>query len=389
MSSLDDCYTWSKKPSDDKETLRQKTQESKELAGRYWDWGTSSWLFPLFLSLPTSNLSANAIGYTFKLFPELSGAHCLQHWFKPQHPFSVFFFFFFLFVGLHCQACGILVPWPRIESVFPALAVQRLNKWTTREAPSPLDYCRSLSPALTAVCSPHSNQRDTFQIEVRAWHSFAQTLLLFPIFLGVKALYPLQSLTPSTPHPPSSILPSLCPHPQLYLSRSLCSNDIGLCDLSPFAQQWFECLLYSRHQNVRLKTELKAETNTILSVLMFSHVWLCDPLDCSPSGSSVHGIFQAGILEWVAISFSKGSPQPRDQTQVSCVSCTAGRFFTCWAIREAPSIGCFPVSPSYTSISVLMLFICISLSPALCLAWLIKWTIHVWAEDRKMDRQIN
>ena len=94
VSSLDDCYTWSKKPSDDKETLRQKTQESKELAGRYWDWGTSSWLFPLFLSLPTSNLSANAIGHTFKLFPELSGAHCLQHWFKPQHPFSVFFFFF-------------------------------------------------------------------------------------------------------------------------------------------------------------------------------------------------------------------------------------------------------------------------------------------------------
>ena len=39
---------------------------------------------------------------------------------------------------------------------------------------------------------------------------------------------------------------------------------------------------------------------------------LCDPMDCSPQGSSVHGILQARILEWVAISFSRGSPQPRD-----------------------------------------------------------------------------
>ena len=52
---------------------------------------------------------------------------------------------------------------------------------------------------------------------------------------------------------------------------------------------------------------------------------LCDPMDCNPPGSSVHEIFQARILEWVAISFSRGSSQPRDQTRVSC---TAGRFFT-------------------------------------------------------------
>ena len=45
---------------------------------------------------------------------------------------------------------------------------------------------------------------------------------------------------------------------------------------------------------------------------------LCYPLDYSPPGSSVHGIPQVGILEWVAISFSKGSSQPRDQTNVFC-----------------------------------------------------------------------
>ena len=50
-------------------------------------------------------------------------------------------------------------------------------------------------------------------------------------------------------------------------------------------------------------------------------VWLfCNPVDCSPPGSSVHGISQARIQEWVAISFSRGSSWPRDQTHVSCVS---------------------------------------------------------------------
>ena len=52
---------------------------------------------------------------------------------------------------------------------------------------------------------------------------------------------------------------------------------------------------------------------------------LCDPKDCSLPGSSVHGILQARILEWVAIPFSRGSFQPGDQTQVSHI---AGGFFT-------------------------------------------------------------
>ena len=46
----------------------------------------------------------------------------------------------------------------------------------------------------------------------------------------------------------------------------------------------------------------------------------CDPKDCSLPGSSVHGISQARILEWVAISFSRGSFRPRDRTQVSCIA---------------------------------------------------------------------
>ena len=55
------------------------------------------------------------------------------------------------------------------------------------------------------------------------------------------------------------------------------------------------------------------------------YLTLCDPIDGGPPDSSVHGISQARILEWVAIPYSRGSSQPRDQT---CVSCIVGGFFT-------------------------------------------------------------
>ena len=70
------------------------------------------------------------------------------------------------------------------------------------------------------------------------------------------------------------------------------------------------------------------------SVSYVSHVQLFfDHIICSPPGSSVHGILQARILEWVAIPFCKGSSWPGDQIQVSCIT---GRFFTIWAPRGAP-----------------------------------------------------
>ena len=61
---------------------------------------------------------------------------------------------------------------------------------------------------------------------------------------------------------------------------------------------------------------------------------LCNPMDCRPQGSSIHGIFLARTLEWVAISSSRGSSWLRDRTRVSCVSCIAGRLFT----TEPPKI---------------------------------------------------
>ena len=71
---------------------------------------------------------------------------------------------------------------------------------------------------------------------------------------------------------------------------------------------------------------LSADLSTVVVVLVTQLcLTLCDPMDCGPPGSSVHGILQARILEWIAISFSRGSSQPRDRTHTSCIT---GGFFT-------------------------------------------------------------
>ena len=73
------------------------------------------------------------------------------------------------------------------------------------------------------------------------------------------------------------------------------------------------------------------EVNMIISICLVTQLCptLCDPMDCSPPGSSVCGTLQARILEWVAIPFSGGSSRPRDGTQVSWI---ASRWFTIWAL---------------------------------------------------------
>ena len=63
----------------------------------------------------------------------------------------------------------------------------------------------------------------------------------------------------------------------------------------------------------------------VCSLSGFSHVQVCDPMDCSLPGSSAHGILQARILEWVAMPSSRRSSPPRDQTHVSYISCIGRR----------------------------------------------------------------
>ena len=88
--------------------------------------------------------------------------------------------------------------------------------------------------------------------------------------------------------------------------------------------------LSSGHRTRKGQFSFQSQRTCVVSQ---SCLTLCDPVDCNLPGSSIHGILQARILEWVAISFSKGSSRPRDWTWVSCL---VGRRFNLWATREAP-----------------------------------------------------
>ena len=75
---------------------------------------------------------------------------------------------------------------------------------------------------------------------------------------------------------------------------------------------------------------LMAERELNWTEVAQSCLTLSDPIDCSLPGSSVHGILQAIVLEWVTISFSRGSSRPRDRTRVSHIG---GRRFNLWTTR--------------------------------------------------------
>ena len=94
-------------------------------------------------------------------------------------------------------------------------------------------------------------------------------------------------------------------------------------------------------ENSKTYTSKKKANNTHVYCCYFVAqlcLTLCDPKDCSPPGSSVHGILQARTLEWVAISFSRGSSQPRDQAYISCI----GRWFlyrwVTWEVHDPAPI---------------------------------------------------
>ena len=93
-------------------------------------------------------------------------------------------------------------------------------------------------------------------------------------------------------------------------------------------------ILWIRFQHVNFE-KTQAFSLQVPSEVAQSCPTLCNPMDCSPPGSSVHGIFQARILEWVAISFSRGSSQPRDRTQVSHI---VGRCFYRLSYQGSPSL---------------------------------------------------
>ena len=87
-------------------------------------------------------------------------------------------------------------------------------------------------------------------------------------------------------------------------------------------RSFFVCLFFSLQEAVTSFLQVRCAKS------LQSYPILCDPMNCSLPDSSVHGIFQARILEWIAMLFSKRSSKPRDLIHVSCVSCIDRRFTT-------------------------------------------------------------
>ena len=104
-----------------------------------------------------------------------------------------------------------------------------------------------------------------------------------------------------------------------------------------FVDVWFFLLLHFLSFNFLIYNVqvIIGPPHRIVAVVLVAQLCptFCDPMDYSLPGSSVRGILQARILEWVAIPYSRGSSRPRDQTWVSGI---AGKIFTVWATREGP-----------------------------------------------------
>ena len=102
-----------------------------------------------------------------------------------------------------------------------------------------------------------------------------------------------------------------------------------LCQMQ-FLRYWTQGSIFGR----LVKRWILSTCACVCAKLLQSPLTLCDPVNCSLPGSSVHGTLQARILEWVAVLSSWGSSRPRDRT---CVSCIAGGFFINWAIPISSS----------------------------------------------------
>ena len=110
-----------------------------------------------------------------------------------------------------------------------------------------------------------------------------------------------------------------------FIFFSFCVVDLQCCVSLMCTAKWFGYIYICIYSYIFIFLYM-------LCLVAQSCLTLCDAMGCSPPGSSVHGILQARILEWIAMPSSRGSSQHRDRTQVFHV---AGGFFTIWATREA------------------------------------------------------
>ena len=124
-----------------------------------------------------------------------------------------------------------------------------------------------------------------------------------------------------------------------YLQSINRDTDIENTQMGNTQREHRECMGTRRGAGGGMNGEVGIDIYTLLcirwgEVRSLSRVRLCNPMDCSPPGSSVHGILQARILEWVSVSFFKGPSRPRNRTQVSSL---ADSFFFFFPILQSLS----------------------------------------------------
>ena len=123
-------------------------------------------------------------------------------------------------------------------------------------------------------------------------------------------------------------------------SLNLCESDVESL-LRSLKMHSFLKLMFTEHlffYQVTIPACPPCEVKSVEELVAQSCPTLCNPMDCSPPDSSVHGILQARTLKWVAISCSWGSSPPRDWTHVSCISCIGRWILYHWATWEAWSV---------------------------------------------------
>ena len=179
----------------------------------------------------------------------------------------------------HFVVCGILVRWPDIKPMPREVESQSPNQWTNREFP------------------------DSFNIKLEG---------------GGDSMRPLKIFKQENEN-------------QIYILQFMQGKHILKDDQMKGESSKQAITIAHAIENIniwRVSTKWvhgeKKNQGSQCSVAQ-SHPTLCDPMDCGPPGSSVHGIFQARILKWVTISSSRGYSWPKDQTYISSASYTAGQ----------------------------------------------------------------
>ena len=141
------------------------------------------------------------------------------------------------------------------------------------------------------------------------------------------ALQPGHSCSHASWVTPSMFSFFFLPHPvacRMFVPR------LGIERLPPEVEGWS-----FNHWTAR-KVREHVLSNCCLRAKLLNHIWLCNPMDCSPPGSSVHGILQSRILEWVATPSSRTASQPRDRTWISFVSCIGRWLLYHWCHLGSP-----------------------------------------------------